>query len=179
MHGGQPEINTAYYPEYKYSARFTEIYENTFIATPSDDPIYTGANYGAISIRGGEAVIWGNSFVNYTNYAIRLLIAFNYWANDPSYYPSDWTIPDYPIDYQIGWESGHNYGAAHTGTDPDTYGQGDVFEWNNTYTNSVKIDIGGDEPDHPDEYIQENRDYHVDTERPNYSYYSYPHTRRI
>jgi len=177
MHGGQPAINEAYYPEYKYSSRFTEIYSNTFIATPSDDPIYTGANYGAISIRGGEAIIWNNTFKDYTRYSIRLLIAFNYWANEDGYYPAGWELPSYPIDYQIGWESGNNYGSGHSGIDPSAEGAGDVFIWENTYENSKVVAIEGGDPDHPDSYIQEGRDYHFE-KRPDYEAYEYPHRWR-
>src|SRR6056297_461832 len=51
MHGAYPEsIN----PDFNHSARFAEVYENTFIATPEDDILYFGPPTRAINFRGGE-----------------------------------------------------------------------------------------------------------------------------
>ena len=183
MHGGQPDWSTLY-PDYKYSSRFAEIYNNTFIKIPTDDPIYMWQGHEAFECRGGEAVFWGNTLKNYTeaeekySYSISLKIAYNYWANDTSYYPEGYEIPPYPIDYQTGWESGSNYGENHSGTDPSTHGAGDIYIWDNEYINSGGVSIGGGSEDHPDEYMREGRDYHVGVARPGYTPYQYPHPWR-
>jgi hypothetical protein len=177
MHGARPE----HFTDYTYSTRFTEIYENT---------IYGGSNWDGsgweITCRGGEALIWGNDLKGTVSIQLKIDATWhgdNYVNNAPP----GWEVPDYPIPYQIGYESGDQYGESHTGTDPSTTGAGDVFIWNNTsenpylkYDNSEgyvdvfsPFEVRGEYYD----YIQKDRDWHLSA-RPGYTPYTYPHPRR-
>ena len=175
MHGGSPSIIR----DYPFSARFSEIYDNTFVSTPEGEPLYLPYNYGAIGFRGGESVIHNNIFRGYPDYSIELTIEGAYYKE---YYrhPPDYQLPNYPIPYQIGYESGSQYGPDHSGTDPATYGKGDIFIWNNFYDGAESIEVvspisfKGVEYD----YLKEGRDFHYGP-RPGYTPYPYPHPRRL
>ena len=176
MHGARPKWQT----DFPYSARFAEIYNNIFTATPSSDLIYDPPHYGAIGIRGGSSLIWGNTFHDYTNrpYSIVLKIEGG-WYEEYFSFPQDYNFPDYPIPYQIGWDSGTTFGSLHEGVSPSSYGRGDVFIWDNDYRNAGEVHVispvefNGAKYD----YIQEGRDYHL-AKMPNYIPYLYPHPRR-
>jgi uncharacterized repeat protein (TIGR02543 family) len=175
LHGGRPEhLN----PDYQYASRFAEVYGNTFRATPESDPLYIQPQTRALNFKGGEAIVFNNTFEGFSGYVIGLLNT-GAWYDDYFDHPADYDIPDYPIPYQIGYESGDQYGTGHSGTDPDTYGDGDVFIWNNEYVDCGQVlytptfTYDGVTYD----YIQEGRDFHR-TARPDYTPYTYPHPRR-
>jgi len=178
MHGG---YNPATHPHYVYSTRFTEVYGNTFVATPSDDAIYESGNMQGVYVRGGESLIFGNVFRSFPRPPVFLTIEGS-WFRDSVYdIPSGYEVPAYPIRYQVGWESGDRYGSGHSGTGSSTYGAGDVFVWDNEYVNcdgspDVQSPFTYDGVSY--DYIQEGRDYHVGVARPGYSPYDYPHPRR-
>jgi hypothetical protein len=164
MHGGhrywEGEIN---HPP----TRFIEVYENTFIKPPKDDLFYHSSDEGMIISFGGEAVVH-NNIIDGFSMGMKIHI-----------FDHDWGEP-YPIEnWQAGYESGVEYGPGHTGTDPDTYGAGDWFIWNNAYrnmgANPTKLYVYQD----PDEtYVQEGRDYHYEA-YPGYTPYTYPHPKAI
>ena len=173
MHPASP----TWVSEQQYSSRFLEVYENTFVGTPSDHFLYIDYVGPAFSFRGGESLIHNNTFKALTNYYGSLEFAGGY---DEPGAPSDYTFPDYPVPCQQGYKSGEAYGTGHTGTDPSNYGDGDLFIWNNTFDNSADnvriespITYSGVEYD----YLKEGRDYHFEA-RPDYTPYAYPHPRR-
>lgn len=165
LHGARPPHMSSY----QYSTRFAEIYENTVISTPEWSPLFINYNDNAVNVRGGEALIFNNVFKDFEN-PINLQIEYSWYSGS---LPSGYTIPNYPIPYQIGYESGLQYGNVHSGRDT-AHAKGDVFIWNNHNLGNVinDVDISG-----PTSYIQENRDYHK-TKKPDYSPFAYPHPKR-
>jgi hypothetical protein len=185
MHPSQPEW-LASYQYYEVSTRYAEVYNNVIVPRPLTEggsivPVRIMASYG------GECLLWGNTI---RNAECEVFLGFSeHWSDECSTHankPADWTTHEYPVPYQAGYLSGVNYGPGHTGTDPSTYGEGDVFCWNNSILSTIasyRRVIKKYEPDQSDcpafdGYLQENRDYHLDTERPNYTPYTYPHPRR-
>lgn len=153
-----------------YSTRAVEAYSNTIINEHFVDgaPQVPGEDANrlplrGIGIRGGEAVIYDNK-IRGTLWG-SLLISYLY------------DYPDqYPIPYQIGYASGLALGESHSGTGPSE-ADGDVFLWNNDWLPYA--------PQYADRALQvtgphlkEGRDYHVDTVRPGYAPFPYPHPDR-
>ena len=156
---------------YTFSTRAIEAYYNSIINSLdviNGEPITktTPSNHypvTAIAIRGGEAVIYNNTAVNYQRYATFLL--------------EETTPGVYPDVYQIGYLSGLKYGAndnQHTGD----HGNGDVFTWNPVFEQEFptwKIY----EIETPDtDYLKFNRDIHTNIVKPGYTAYQYPHDYR-
>jgi hypothetical protein len=175
LHGARPvQIN----PEFGYSARFAEVYGNIFHATPPGDFLYEDDPGFAINFKGGEALIFNNTFHGFQREVISLKIS-DAWHDDYFNHSPEYQIPDYPIPFQIGYESASRYGSSHDGVDPRSAGAGDVFLWDNQYiecgleVNSTPFVFRGMKYD----YVQGGRDYHF-SKRPNYKPYTYPHPRR-
>ena len=183
MHPAQPDwVGGPDY--YEVATRFVEMYNNVHYQTPHDDQVWNGRGTSLGNFYGGEAVVWGNT-IHEPDMGILLGHAASWFdCYDDPRAPSNWTIPDYPVPYQVGYKSGTNHGPNHTGTDPSAEGEGDVFIWNNTMINRtdsfhdrygyVNVHTSCQEQEG---YIKEGRDYHI-APRPNYTPYQYPHPRR-
>jgi hypothetical protein len=118
-----------------------------------------------VCLRGGEGLVWGNHFEGYRFGATVTAAAFD--------------SPSYPIWTQIGYKSGLQFGASHTGIDMP-YGDGDFFAWDNEHV--PKFDWGGGEaPNYNYEpgLLVEGRDFHWNVAKPGYTPYAYPHPRRL
>lgn len=163
-----------------FATRAVEVYDNILRNESLRDgtPLTPGQNLNelgliAIGFRGGEQLCYNNTISGYLNGI--LLIVFDSQADV-------WDDNAYPYPYQIGWQSGDALGADHRGTG-GAEGAGDFFEWNNTFepyaptgqerkfwlTSSNQL-AGG---------LVEGRDYHLDTPKPGYVAYVYPHPARI
>lgn len=163
-----------------FSTRAVEMYNNDLHNDHFIDgtPIAPGGdlnNLGAaaIGIRGGEALIHNNTISNY-------LFGMLFIVFDD--YDDTWDDFAYPYPYQIGWLSGEALGEDHSGTG-ESEGDGDIFEWNNDFTpyaptgqeRKFWLDSSNQMPGG----MIEGRDYHVNTEKPGYTPYAYPHPQRI
>lgn len=163
-----------------FSTRAVEIYNNDLHNDHFNDgtPIAAGGDLNnlalaAIGIRGGEALIHNNQISNFLNGM--LFIVFDN-------YGETWDDDAYPYPYQIGWLSGETFGESHDGTSPSE-GDGDVFEWSNEFTpyaptgqeRKYWLDSSNQMPGG----LIEGRDYHLNTEKPGYVPYAYPHPQRI
>lgn len=128
-------------------------------------PIKSGLDYYALTnecfgVRGGEVVIWGNK-VNAT-YMYPIHVEDYYVGNDDTY----------PYSYGVGYASQLQYNNSHTGAGI-MHGDGDLYEWDNQidlypteYVNKFYI--------HPPKYLV-NRDVQINTKKPGYAPYQYPH----
>jgi hypothetical protein len=153
-------------PNY-FSTRAMEIYNNTVINTTFKDgsPIVAGSSAkrlveNAILIRGGEALIHDNSIAGY-RFATGII---NFVVKGPQ---------KYPIQSQIGYLSGLQYGETHSGTD-SLKGNGDLFIWNNQFTRYSGSDSSSAFYNYQPDYFKENRDYHF-CPKPGYKTFPYPH----
>ncbi|MCD6356669.1 MAG: hypothetical protein J7L66_05215 [Anaerolineaceae bacterium] len=145
-----------------------EVYENTF--DNENAAIFTVMNF-----RGGTGVVYNNVVTgNYNNFAY----VRNY--RSCSSYPT-WGICDGNNAYDGNEEGKEGYPCLdQIGRAPDANNDGDQdlepsYEWNNTY-------LGGDGDFVPNGcsrmttlHIIENRDFYNDTQRANYTAYTYPH----
>jgi hypothetical protein len=184
-HPAQPDwVGGAEY--YAVATRAAEIYNNiSRTMSQSSNPLPDDYR-GIAMIIGGEVLIHNNILIE-SDFGVFLGLAMG-WCDCGGDAPSDYdpkTYPDdYPIPYQAGYESGVSYGISHTGTDPSTYGEGDLYTWGNTLANkTVNFNTWGEVRVNlncaaEDGFLQENRDYHIGTARPNYTPYTYPHPRR-
>ena len=66
------------------------------------------------------------------------------------------------------------------------HGDGDVFEWDNHFTNYDSTDRSfldwntkNNNADTPGYLLNINRDYHLNTQKPGYVPYQYPHPWRV
>ena len=164
-------------PNYPYASRYAEAYGNTFVDLPEDDPMNQGYGYGAISFRGGESLIFNNTFKGFDDYVVSLGIGDGWY--DESSAPSDYELT-YPAPYQIGYGSGLAYGPGHLGVDPSSYGDGDAFIWGNLNDAPNLLTVESPVPWEGQQFeiMNEGRDYHVGVEKPGYTPYTYPHPRR-
>lgn len=163
-----------------FATRAVEAYNNVLRNDHFNDgtPIAPGGNLNdlglvAIGIRGGEALIHNNKISGFLN-GISLIV-----FDDQD---DTWSDYSYPYPYQIGWQSGEALGENHSGTGAGE-SKGDVFEWSNDFTpyaptgqeRKYWLDSSNQMPDG----MKEGRDYHLDTKRPGYSAFAYPHPKRI
>jgi hypothetical protein len=150
------------------STRFYEVYRNHLISASSRDAGAGGfeAPNFAMAFRGGEGVIFSNTGVGFPA-GVRLAVEV----------PSS----DYPVPYQIGWESATNHtpnpDPDHRGIEPSELVRGDVFLWDNHFeandghpVNELHIGSGDVH------LLVANRDYHR-LPRPGYEPFTYPHPR--
>jgi hypothetical protein len=179
--------------------RHYEIYDNTFIFTDMSDYTYN-LNWWFFD-RGGTGVVADNVMPNIISQAYGdkseiMMIVMNLGRNsgpNPCW-GFDMAGNQYPAPRQIGM--GRVTGAGHDGlgrtTDIFTY-VGDsepLYIWNNTGNYAVaKEDYGWDpgtscgtsaedlaaKADSTNSYLIEGRDYFLNTSKPGYSKYTYPH----
>lgn len=173
VHGYGNKISTRAYEVYN-----NNIYNTVYVdgTTPLDDPVPTTRSLCwqtaccAIVLRGGEGLIYGNRIDGF-RVGIRLITERTLYNHNDDIYPEA---------YQIGYLSGENFGANHSGINlPEA--DGDIFIWDNDISLFQQCD-----PDQIYEVlnsgsaalIQEDRDYHLNTPKPNYTSYTYPHPLR-
>ncbi len=157
------------------STRAYEVYNNSFVNNIYDDqtPIGSSVNcsklaYTAIKPRGGESLIYNNTARGFKN-GIAIIIERYHYEKTATY--------TYPEIDQIGYLSGKSQGANHTGINfPQS--DGDLFEWNNTFTNPGGCAATHLRNDGPSYMLIKDRDYHLDTAKPGYQAYTYPHPLR-
>ncbi len=171
--GGTISQSTGY-----FSTRAYEVYENSvyntkfkdgtlFIDGSTQEP-YNRLVRVAIGIRGGEGLVYNNKIEGY-RFGIELFVIPHFPGDD-----------EYPISYQIGYQSGKKLGPRHSGNQlPE--GGGDLFIWANTFIPFRASDpgftpfyTGYERPDR----LLKDRDYHLATEKPGYTPYTYPHPLR-
>lgn len=164
---------------YRFSCRFAEVYRNTIIATPSSSALGE-YDHCAIGFRGGEGLVWGNTFRNW-RHPVKIMVE-HCWHQQV---PTGFMIPEYPVPYQVGYESGKSWGKDHAGADPEVHGKGDVFVWENLLDNCGALIVRqGNTSATPDDfpdvamYVIEGRDYHR-VRRPGYKPHPFPHPRRM
>lgn len=165
----------------RFSTRGREVYNNTITNTiqwnvvpMAGIPITSGVDVDliverAIHTRGGEGLIYSN-----TIYGYRFGIAVSTSDTESSGYGNT-----YPIFQCPGYFSDLDFGANHTGTD-GIHGKGDLFEWNNTFW-SIPVTDGSLSKfwNYSTSFLTQNRDYHLDTAKPDYIAFTYPHPRRL
>jgi hypothetical protein len=164
MHGGGNFGNTI-------SARASEIYNNTIKsqykrngnvidASTVDSDLYFG-----IVIRGGESLVYNNYLTNY-RWGVYL------WLENqtPGAYPGS-----YPVIHQTGYLSGLKYGYTDIEYTGD-HGDGDVFAWNNTLTNTWTSHVLNFIENETDDlnFIKFGRDFQT-VQKPGYVAYPSPH----
>jgi hypothetical protein len=162
-------------------ARYSEIYNNTFVWNPSAGGTDLSPNVnGFIGIRGGTTLVHDNVIPDVAGawgdkVEIQLLVE-QPWRKAGPY--ACWN-QGYPIPHQSGW--GYITGA----TKPSGVRQDSepMYFWNNSGAgNHQRPAIGGygadecgNNPPGPDFFLQANRDYFVGTAKPGYAPYTYPH----
>lgn len=160
-----------------FGSRAWEFYNNTIVNTTflNGTPIAPGSDMSNIQERAigaisGDGVIHNNVCSGY-----RFMIGYRQTTS---------TTANYPFLQQVGWISGRRKGLSDTGADIIA-ADGDVWEWNNTFTpyvsspvnssqkNFIYSDIGPD-----GNYNAVDREYHSAV-KPNYTPYTYPHPNRL
>jgi len=154
-----------------FSTRAIEVYNNTILNTTfyGGKPIVSGQKASmlierAIAIRGGEAVVYGNTIKGY-RFGGSVGIAVFPWGTN------------YPLPYSTGYLSGLALGAKHLGTNA-TQSNGDVFYWGNKYTPYDASQESKFFYNYDPAYFIEGRDFHL-VAKPGYAVYEYPHPRIV
>jgi hypothetical protein len=164
--------------------RYFEIYRNTFTYDTTPHPGQYGdqpANVASFtSSRGGSAVIWGNTYGNIRSQAwgdkAEIQFAAENARRNQGPYPC-WK-GGYPIPHQVGW--GYVSGSTQAGSSGVYQDLEPIYIWSNTGTGSSVPSL----IEHADQcgggasvttFIQRGRDYYVDTPKPGYTPYVYPH----
>ena len=177
-----------------WGCRHWEVYNNTFTYTASgitgpldgSQPYPLNLNSWAL-IRGGTGVFTQNEFdqIPWGKSALQLAV-FSINRSD--------SIPcqtSYPAARQvgIGWNGVGPYSWPSVPQDGTGYFSDPVYIWGNTGAGTSDPDYYVDLDQYtPDDcgngqviatYLQEGRDYFVNTPRPNYAPYPYPHPLRV
>ena len=161
-----------------FSTRAYEVYDNAiyntkfkdgepFIDSSTQEP-HNRLVRTAIGIRGGEGLVYNNKIEGY-RFGVELYVI--------PHFPGD---GDYPVSYQIGYQSGKQLGSRHSGTQSPE-GDGDLFLWDNTFI-PFRAGDPGFAPfytayERPDRLLKE-RDYHIGAKKPGYTPHTYPHPLR-
>jgi hypothetical protein len=181
-------------------ARYMEIYNNTFIRDVGLRPNCVGGTLPVnmnsfISVRGGTALIHHNVIPDVND---------GYWGDKPEIiflaenlrrnagpYPCWDTITQpgagWPIPHQTGW--GYSVGATEPGTTGVFQDLEPIYVWDNTgagnynapsiqdYPVGISQSCPGDDETLPraTDYIVVNRDFYLNTAKPGYTPYTYPH----
>lgn len=170
-----------------WGGRTFEVYHNTFIYDRTPIAGKDGnlpANVNAFtSLRGGTAVIWNNVYPVMQSRAWGKKSAISFAAQNlrrkAGPFPC-WT-GGYPLPHQVGW--GYLTGMTQAGTSGIFQDSEPVYLWGNkgggNYDNPSILEYSPNECDHSAPsaatYIVLGRDYFVDTPKPNYTPYTYPH----
>ncbi len=161
-----------------FSTRAYEIYDNSIYNTKFKDgePFIDSSTREdsnrfvrtAIGIRGGEGLIFNNKIEGY-RFGIELFVIVHF--------PGD---GDYPVSYQIGFQSGKQLGPRHAGVAMPE-GAGDLYIWDNTFipyrTNDPGFAYFYTTFERVDRLLKD-RDYHLMVKKPDYTPYAYPHPLR-
>lgn len=159
-----------------FGSRAWEIYNNNLINNKfiNGTTLVSGANMSNVQERcigaiSGDGVIHNNICSGY-----RFMIGYR---------QTESTSANYPWLQQVGYISGRRRGLSNTGVDIIS-GDGDVWEWNNTFTPYVSSPVNSSQKNFiysdtgPDgNYNAVDRDYHS-TAKPGYVPYTYPHPAR-
>jgi hypothetical protein len=154
-----------------FSTRAIEVYNNTILNTTfyGGKPIVSGQKASmlierAIAIRGGEAVVYGNTIKGY-RFGGSVGIAVFPWGTN------------YPLPYSPGYISGSALGANHSGTNV-SQGNGDAFFWGNKFTPYDNLPESNVFYNYDPSHFVLGRDYHVQA-KPGYVPYTYPHPHTL
>ena len=142
------------------SAISSEVYNNTFNHT------VTGNYYTAIAFRGGTGVIFNNVF-SATAGGWDTFINLYYYCCCAS----NQTCQS-PRTYQAAYPGHEQPGSAPNGSGGQV--SAPIYEWSNTTSVTPHMGAAGTCANEAT-MIQANRDYFIDTPRPNYAPYQYPH----
>jgi hypothetical protein len=165
-----------------YGARHVDIYKNNFVWDTSAKCGSAPTNLNHfIKLRGGTALIHDNTIPNITsqtwgNKPEVYFIIHNLRENNGSY--KCWN-QGYPAPHQIGW--GYSIGGTRAGSTSVLQDPEPVYLWNNTGGGSSTPGIGDYSPDQcftgqtTAMYVKEGRDYFVNTPKPGYTPFTYPH----
>ena len=141
-----------------------EVMHNTFTATGPIDTF--------LFLRGGTATVFDNTINRTGDGFLNTLIKPSFYRSIPGngVCPVDRT---YPADY-LGTQQPGSGVVDVPGQDPKNpkqpWGSVPIYVWNNHINAPITYgQVGGSE------FIQPNRDYFVDKERPNYTEFVYPH----
>ena len=151
-----------------YSVRAYEVYENYIsntrfldgisIASSPSTNVCDALTYRAMYFRGGEGLIFNNIIEGFRHgIGITTEITGNY-----------------PVNSQIGYQSAISFGSNHAGSDL-SQGNGDLFEWNNNFSPVVEATCVAKFRNFRENLLIESRDFHLNTAKPNYTPYIYPH----
>ncbi len=138
-----------------------EIYNNSFSRTIG------GNMFTTIAFRGGTGVVYDNTVENKTGTYNSFIDLYYYCACPEHQTCGHETCTEYPC-----WDQ--------PGRAPDADGDSiqdlePVYEWGNTFAGGDGDISVADICEEVHEYIQEGRDFYNDTERPDYTPFTYPH----
>jgi hypothetical protein len=163
--------------------RYSEIYNNTFVwdTSPKCGTQPTNLN-NFITLRGGSTLIHNNVIPNLTSTAwgnkFEVGFTVRNLRDNKGPYPC-WN-QGYPAPHQVGW--GYTTGGTRAGTTSVLQDLEPVYLWNNTgagnYGSPSAYDFTTDAcftGQVSATYIREGRDYYVDTAKPGYTPFIYPH----
>lgn len=161
--------------------RWSEIYNNTFVWNPAGGGQAQPPNVNSfIALRAGTTVIFNNVIPNITSQAWGDKREVTFFAENLRRNQGELACWEggYPIPYQVG--RGADSSAAQI-SEP-------VYLWDNTGAGNYGSPRIGDYPcgqpnscpncttrDSATTYIVPGRDYHLETQRPGYTPYTYPH----
>lgn len=154
------EIGTHGYDSSERSNISMEIYNNTFFHTIEN-------SWVAVVFRGGTGVVFNNRIENITGSYAHFISLYYYCACPGNLTCHHETCTEYPCFDQPGYAP-----------DSDNDGIQDsepVYEWGNSGDLPEKHIKVADICDEVHGFIQEGRDYYINTEKPGYTPYIYPH----
>jgi hypothetical protein len=171
-----------------WGGRYYECYGNTFIYDQTPIPGKDGelpVNMNSFTaLRGGSAVIWNNMYQDINSgpcWGDKSEIMFQAQNLRRKAGPFPCWTGGYPLPHQVGW--GYTTGRTQCGASDIRQDSEPVYLWGNTgpanYDNPRIVDYSPNEcgctAPSATTYIVRGRDYFVDTPKPNYSPYTYPH----
>lgn len=114
--------------------------------------------YRAMYFRGGEGLVYDNTIAGF-RHGIGITTEIT---------------GDYPVVSQIGYRSALSFGPNQTNWAlPE--GDGDIFEWNNNFAPYTRDACIEKFRNFQESLLFQSRDYHLNTRKPNYTPFNYPH----